>query len=100
MTVLLSPDLFMEEDNPVTRIRCVFKSTVRITTTGLHAYPALLPGKQYRNSRPQIQDMPWGTRDMTSPDPFGNKLIFNERAVPEVWMVIPGIATHVTLLVT
>jgi hypothetical protein len=42
----------------------------------------LLPecGKQYKNARPNIQDMPWGTRDMSISDPFGNKIIFNEES--------------------
>jgi len=34
--------------------------------------------KKYKNARPGIQNMPWGTRDMAISDPFGNKLIFNE----------------------
>ena len=33
---------------------------------------------RYKNTRPGIQEMPWGTRDMSISDPFGNKRIYNE----------------------
>ena len=52
-------------------------ASLRISTTDLDGYQAELLGKQYRNARPGIQDMPWGARDMAISDPFGNKLIFN-----------------------
>jgi hypothetical protein len=32
--------------------------------------------RDYRHARPVIEDMPWGTRDMTIADPFGNRLTF------------------------
>jgi len=53
-------------------------ASLRITTDTLDAYHKELIDKQYKNARPGIQDMPWGTRDMAISDPFGNKLIFNE----------------------
>ena len=38
-------------------------------------YMQLLIAKRYKNSRPGINDQPWG-RDMGIADPFGNRLIF------------------------
>jgi len=53
-------------------------ASLRITTKNLENYQKELKDKQYKNARPVIQEMPWGTRDMAISDPFGNKLIFNE----------------------
>lgn len=53
-------------------------ASLRILTLNLDQYHKALLKKQYRNVRPGIQNMPWGTRDMAISDPFGNKLIFNE----------------------
>ena len=53
-------------------------ASLRITTKNLGHYHKELIDKRYKNARPGIQDMPWGTRDMAISDPFGNKLIFNE----------------------
>ena len=35
-----------------------------------------LLAKNYKYARPGIEDMPWGTRDMSVADPFGNRLTF------------------------
>jgi uncharacterized glyoxalase superfamily protein PhnB len=53
-------------------------ASLRINTLNLEAYQKELLAKKYKNARPGIQDMPWGTRDMAIADPFGNKLIFTE----------------------
>ena len=53
-------------------------ASLRIITSKLDDYQKELLDKKYKNARPGIQDMPWGTRDMAISDPFGNKLIFNE----------------------
>ena len=53
-------------------------ASLRISTLNLGDYQKELLKKQYKNARPGIQDMPWGTRDMAISDPFGNKLIFND----------------------
>jgi uncharacterized glyoxalase superfamily protein PhnB len=55
-------------------------ASLRISTKYLDAYQKELLEKKYKNARPGIQDMPWGTRDMAISDPFGNKLIFNEES--------------------
>lgn len=53
-------------------------ASLRILCSDLDAYQKELLEKKYKHARPGIQDMPWGTRDMSIADPFGNKLIFNE----------------------
>jgi hypothetical protein len=42
------------------------------------AFHVELAAKDYSNARPGIEAMPWGTRDMTITDPFGNRLIFTD----------------------
>ncbi|RJF96222.1 VOC family protein [Noviherbaspirillum saxi] len=54
-------------------------AALRIETEHLAAYQQQLIGKQYRYARPAIQDTPWGSKDMTICDPFGNRLIFTEQ---------------------
>ena len=49
---------------------------VRIETTGLDEFQQLLLAKKYKYARPGIQQIPWGTREMTIGDPFRNQLIF------------------------
>ena len=51
-------------------------AAMRIETTDLDALHAELRAKQYKHARPGIEDMPWGTRDMTIKDPFNNRLVF------------------------
>lgn len=51
-------------------------TSLRIKVSDLDQYQKELVAKQYKNSRPGIQEMPWGTSDMAISDPFGNKLIF------------------------
>ncbi|WP_187830280.1 glyoxalase superfamily protein [Siccirubricoccus phaeus] len=46
--------------------------------TGLEEFQAELLGKQYRHARPGIEKRPWGWRDMSIADPFGNVLVFSE----------------------
>src|SRR5687767_2633574 len=49
---------------------------VRIETDDVDAYRRDLLAKQYKYARPGAEDMPWGTRDMSVKDPFGNRLTF------------------------
>jgi uncharacterized glyoxalase superfamily protein PhnB len=55
---------------------CSPGGSVRITVDDLDALHAELIGKKYKYNRPGIQDMPWGTREMTANDPFFNRIIF------------------------
>lgn len=57
---------------------CSPGAAVRIHTTGLSEYHAQLLAKDYRFARPDIEDTPWGSRDMAVKDPFGNRLVFTE----------------------
>jgi uncharacterized glyoxalase superfamily protein PhnB len=51
-------------------------AAMRIETSDLDAFHAELASKHYKYARPGIEDMPWGTRDMSVKDPFGNRLTF------------------------
>ncbi len=51
-------------------------AALRIEVCDLDGYHRELTAKGYRYLRPGIEDMPWGTRDMTLRDPFGNRLVF------------------------
>ncbi|MBT8148171.1 MAG: VOC family protein [Gammaproteobacteria bacterium] len=55
---------------------CCPGSAVRIDTDGLAEYHKEISGRNYKYYRPSIQDMPWGSRDMSVTDPFGNRLTF------------------------
>lgn len=51
-------------------------SAIRIETSGLDEFHAALLAKQFKYSRPGIEDMPWGSREMSIRDPSGNRLTF------------------------
>lgn len=53
-------------------------AALRIETAGLDAFQKTLLAKQYRYARPDIEETPWGSRDMSIRDPFGNRLTFTE----------------------
>jgi uncharacterized glyoxalase superfamily protein PhnB len=55
-------------------------ASLRIAVTELTALHAELSAKSYRYVRPGIEEMPWGSRDMSIKDPFGNRLTFTEPA--------------------
>jgi uncharacterized glyoxalase superfamily protein PhnB len=52
-------------------------AAVRIETTELDAFHAELTAKRYKYARPGIGETPWGTREMSVKDPFGNRLTFS-----------------------
>jgi len=54
-------------------------AALRIPVEELDAFQRELLAKQYAYARPGIEDMPWGTRDMSIRDPFGNRLTFTNR---------------------
>jgi uncharacterized glyoxalase superfamily protein PhnB len=49
---------------------------MRIETDELEAFQKELMAKGYKYARPGIEVMPWGSRDMSVADPFGNRLTF------------------------
>jgi uncharacterized glyoxalase superfamily protein PhnB len=55
---------------------CSPGAAMRIETEALEAFQKELAAKGYRYARPQIEDMPWGSRDLSIRDPFGNRLTF------------------------
>jgi uncharacterized glyoxalase superfamily protein PhnB len=55
---------------------CSPGAAMRIETDDLEALHAELRSKHYKYAQPGIEDMPWGTRDMSVKDPFGNRLTF------------------------
>ena len=55
---------------------CCPGAAMRIAVDDLDALHAELSAKAYRHVRPGIERMPWGRRDMSIRDPFGNRLVF------------------------
>ena len=55
---------------------CTPGAAVRIESSDLDAFHLELLTKQYKHARPGIEETPWGTRDMSLKDPFGNRLTF------------------------
>jgi hypothetical protein len=49
---------------------------MRIETNELEGFQQALLAKNYKYARPSIEEMPWGSRDMSITDPFGNRLTF------------------------
>ena len=49
---------------------------MRIETNDLEAFQRYLSEKAYAYARPGITETPWGSRDLTVIDPFGNRLTF------------------------
>jgi uncharacterized glyoxalase superfamily protein PhnB len=55
---------------------CSPGAAMRIETNELEAFQKQLLAKDYKYARPGIEEMPWGSRDMSVRDPFGNRLTF------------------------
>ena len=55
---------------------CSPGAALRIETDGLEEFQKQLAAKEYKYARPGIEEMPWGSRDMSLNDPFGNRLTF------------------------
>jgi uncharacterized glyoxalase superfamily protein PhnB len=55
---------------------CSPGAAVRIETADIDAFHADLTSKAYKYARPGINEPPWGTREVSVQDPFGNKLTF------------------------
>ena len=55
---------------------CCPGAAMRIETNELEAFQKELVAKRYKNARPGIEKMPWGSKDMSVFDPFGNRLTF------------------------
>lgn len=55
---------------------CCPGAAMRIETSDIEALHAELIGKQFKYARPGIEEMPWGTREVSVTDPFHNRLVF------------------------
>jgi uncharacterized glyoxalase superfamily protein PhnB len=56
-------------------------SHLRIESDDIDAFAADLQGRPYKYARPGAPEkMPWGTRELTVSDPFGNRLTFSSPA--------------------
>src|SRR5262249_27151543 len=49
---------------------------VRIEVDDVDAFCAQLGANRYRHARPKVENKPWGNREMTVHDPFGNRITF------------------------
>ena len=52
-------------------------ASIRVAVEGLEAFHKELTLKNYSYYRPEIQEVPWGGKDMEVLDPFGNKITFS-----------------------
>jgi uncharacterized glyoxalase superfamily protein PhnB len=52
-------------------------AAVRIASSDIDVFHVELLAKQYKYARAGIEDTPWGTREMSVTDPFGNRLTFS-----------------------
>jgi catechol 2,3-dioxygenase-like lactoylglutathione lyase family enzyme len=49
---------------------------IRIPISDIDAFHSDLTAKSYPEVRPNIETMPWDSREMTLTDPFSNRLVF------------------------
>ena len=63
---------------------CSPGSAIRIETENVDAYHQELIAKQYKYARPGVQNQPWGSREMSISDPFGNRLTFSQTITNEI----------------
>ena len=63
---------------------CSPGSAIRIETENVDAYQQELLAKQYKYARPGIENQPWGSREMSISDPFGNRMIFTQEISHEI----------------
>lgn len=61
---------------------CCPGSAVFVEMEGVLDLHRELIGKDYRYLKPGVEEPPWGGRCMTVLDPFGNKILFNDRGAP------------------
>lgn len=58
---------------------CCPGSSVFVEMNGVFELHRELQAKQYRYLKPGVERPPWGGACMTVLDPFGNKILFNDR---------------------
>ncbi|MES2821114.1 MAG: glyoxalase superfamily protein [Pseudomonadota bacterium] len=57
---------------------CSPGAAMRIQTDELASFHQQLLAANYAFCRPGLETMPWGSRDMSVTDPFGNRLTFTD----------------------
>ncbi len=57
---------------------CCPGSKIRVQISGIDAFHEELKGKNYKYSKPGINETEWNTREITVKDPFGNAISFFE----------------------
>ncbi|MBO9605165.1 MAG: VOC family protein [Paenibacillaceae bacterium] len=55
-------------------------ANLRVETDDVESLHAELTAKKYKYNRPGLEQMPWGTRECTVHDPFGNRLHFYQES--------------------
>ena len=55
---------------------CCPGAALRIEVGDIDAWQRELIAQQYGYARPSVDDTPWGSREMSVKDPFGNRLTF------------------------
>lgn len=54
-------------------------AALRISAEDVDSYSELLAAKDYKYAKPGAATLtPWGTKEITLTDPFGNRLVFSE----------------------
>lgn len=51
-------------------------SALRVEVDDIDAFHAELTAKLYKYARPGVEPKPWGTRELSVKDPFGNRIDF------------------------
>jgi len=51
-------------------------AAIRIEVDDIEGLHAQLKAKDYSYQNPGIQDQPWGSREVSVTDPFGNRIVF------------------------
>ena len=57
---------------------CTPGSSVRVEVQGIHEFHQQLADKNYKYLKPGLEDTPWGAKECTITDPFGNRIVFYE----------------------
>jgi uncharacterized glyoxalase superfamily protein PhnB len=57
---------------------CTPGCAINIETDELKSFHEELKKKQYKYANPGIKEMPWGSKNMTISDPFGNRITFTD----------------------
>jgi len=57
---------------------CSPGAAVRIEVCAINEFHSKLASKKYRYARPGLERTPWGSKECTVTDPFGNRIIFFE----------------------